>query len=199
MMKKNINDKVYINYSGGDDLVLIAPASEILSINKDICDELKNYVSDNKDIHISSGVEIFNSKSPIRYAVLQAERYLEASKAKEEKNSFTIFDVTLNNSELDFVIKESEDYKAKLEEGQISRSIVYKIYDCLARALESNNPIYEFMKFIPHLSYSFERNLKGVEKDKLKKLFVRRDVEIESLKKYKVIFEYALLKSRKEK
>ncbi len=200
MMKDGRSDKVYINYSGGDDLVLIAPASEILSINKDICDELKNYVSDNKDIHISSGMEIFNSKSPIRYAVLQAERYLEASKAKEEKNSFTIFDVTLNNSELDFVIKESEYYKAKLEEGEISRSIVYKIYDCLARALESNNTIDEFMKFIPHLSYSFERNLKGVEeKDKLKKLFVRRDVEIESLKKYKVIFEYALLKSRKEK
>nr|HPN61059.1 type III-A CRISPR-associated protein Cas10/Csm1 [Bacilli bacterium] len=200
LMTEKRKNHIYINYSGGDDLVLIAPASEILSIASEINNAFHLFTSQNKDLHISSGIDIFDSKSPIRYAVLQAEAALDQSKKQEHKNSFTIFGTTINNSDMKQVIDECEYYQNKLAKKQISRSIIYKLYSAISNSVDNNNPIEAFSRFIPLLSYSFERNIDDEsEKTKLRKLFVRRDINISLLNLYKVIFEYALLKTRNVK
>lgn len=191
--------EVYINYSGGDDLVLIAPASSILEIAYMIIDNFKLYTSKNSDFHLSSGIEIFNDKSPIRFAVLRADNYLNASKSIDGKNSLTIFDTTILNKYLLHVLKEIEIYENKLNNDDISRGIIYKLNYVITKSLENEKPMDYFIKYIPQLAYSFERNIDDLEeKNKLKSLFIKRDVKVEDLKLYKIIFTYALLKTRKK-
>ena len=52
------NDNMfYINYAGGDDLVIIGPASGILLLAKEINHSFHQYTS-NKNLNISGGITI---------------------------------------------------------------------------------------------------------------------------------------------
>jgi len=189
---------IYINYSGGDDLVIITPASMILEITHLIISKFQEYTCNNPDFHLSAGIEIFSDKSPIRYAIKRADDNLIESKNIDTKNSTTIFNTTISNKSLNKVIKLSDIYAEKIEKGYISRGLIYKINEILTLSLESENSLEYYMRFIPHLAYSFARNIKDIdERENLKKIFVRKEIDIDILKIYKVIFTYALLKTRK--
>lgn len=189
---------IYINYSGGDDLVIITPASNILEITSLIIQKFKEYTGNNNDLHLSSGIEIFPDKSPVRYAIKKADENLSLSKEEELKNSFTIFETTLPNDKIDDVIDISNYYIEKIESNQISRGLIFKINDIISNSLDSKNPLDNFVRFIPQLAYSFARNITNEEdKNKLKEIFVKTDLNLDVLKLYKVALTYTLLKTRK--
>lgn len=205
---KRINDfliekyanQVYVNYSGGDDMVLIAPASDALEIIKQIYDLFDSFVGFNKNLHISTGIDIFDDKSPIRYAVLRADDALHQSKLLQDKNATTIFDTSISNSSLHMIINEYSYYLDALINGNMSRGVLYKLYSAIDISLENEKATEFFMRYIPQISYSLERNIENLPfRQKLKKIFVCRDVEYTTLLKYKIIFQYSLLLSRKEK
>jgi len=200
IIKKQYQEKVYVNYAGGDDLVLIATASDILDINNIIVKEFSMFTSSNPNIHLSSGIEILNPKSPIRFAILQAEEYLHKSKQVDGKNSLTMLDVTISNSDLDFVIEEIKVFEQWMNQGKITRGMLYKLYSSILSSFDSTHPQDMFAKFIPQISYSIERNIKDdYVKEKLKQLFVKRDINVHTLKIYKIVIAFTLMKSRNNK
>ena len=168
-----------------------------LEFIKDINNEFTEFTGYNKALHISAGIEIFTHSLPIRYVIDKAEEFLEKSKTKENKKSFTILDVTLNNEIINELLSDINDYKTALDNEIISRSGLYEIYNYLLMSLENDNEIKNFMRFIPLIAYSIKRNMSKEWFEKLKNIFVVQDISIDTLKYYKVVFGMALLESRK--
>jgi len=94
---------IYINYAGGDDLLIIGPWDFIIQLAKDIRETFKDFTCQNPDINISAGVSIINKKFPIGRAVLLADEALEKSKNNEKsikshekkKDSISVFGETV--------------------------------------------------------------------------------------------------------
>ena len=193
-------DKVYINYSGGDDLLIITPADISLEVANQIIKGFKNFNSNNVGINISCGVEILKPQSPIRFAVLRANDNLDNAKAREGKNSLCVIDAVIPNNEIDDVINKSIEFEELMNSNKISRTNLYRIYTYLLRALESKgNTLENYQKNIPHIAYSIKRNVKDEDAfTKLKKMFVRNDITTDEIEKNKIILGYCLMNTREK-
>ncbi len=190
-------ESMYINYAGGDDLVIISPASMVLELVKDINYEFSKFTGYNKSLHISAGIEFFSSKSPVRYSIERAEDNLSESKLQDNKNSFNLLGVTLNNSKMNYLLEEIEVFEKGLLDETLSRSGLYEIYEYIIRSLEVNNSEHAFMRFIPLIAYSIKRNMNEKWFEKLRQIFVVKEVKKEVIEFYKIVFAMALMKTRK--
>lgn len=81
---------IHINYSGGDDLLVLGPYDEIIKFGEDLRNKFKQWTCNNESINLSGGINIVSPKFPIGKAVNMAESYLEASKSCG-KNKITAF------------------------------------------------------------------------------------------------------------
>ena len=91
---KNKIPAVYINYAGGDDLLIIGPWDSIVELASDIRENFKKFTCQNTDINISGGVSIINNKFPIGRAALLAGDLLEKSK-DQGRNRMSVFGETV--------------------------------------------------------------------------------------------------------
>ena len=91
--RNNSSSTLYINYSGGDDLLVIGPYDDIMEFSLNFRNKFKEWVCNNDSITLSAGVSVVNSKFPIGKAVDYSEKNLEVSK-KSGKDKITIFNVT---------------------------------------------------------------------------------------------------------
>lgn len=188
-------NKIYIIYSGGDDLAIVLPASDALQFVNDIYEKFNEYTG-NPEIHLSTGIEIFLPKSPIRFAINRAEEELENAKRIEGKNSLGIFEEVVSNKELPFLLEEIKYYKDALNKGLISRTGLYNIYLAIALSLE-NKQENAFQRYIPQIAYSIARNIENHDLlIKVKETFVRADIQYSNLQKYKIIYAYVLMSTR---
>lgn len=192
-------ENVYINYAGGDDLVIIVPGWQSLELVLKINQEFKKYTTENSSFHISAGIDLFDAVTPIRYAVERAEENLEASKNIEGKDAFTVLDCTIKNDELESIINIINEYEEAIIKEKVSRGGIYDIYSAILSSLENKDILRKYMTFIPHIAYSIKRNIEDKEwNEKLLKTFVFNEVKEENLKMYKVILSYALMNTREE-
>ena len=78
-VNKDIDSKVsnetmfYINYAGGDDLVIIGSAYSIVMLSLEIYKRFKKFAG-NEYITISGGINFQSDKKPIRFGVQEAEK-----------------------------------------------------------------------------------------------------------------------------
>lgn len=192
-------ENVYINYAGGDDLVIIVPGWQSLDLVLKINQEFKKYTTENASFHISSGIDLFDAVTPIRYAIARADENLEASKNLDGKDAFTVLDCTIKNDELESIINKINEYENAIIEEKISRGGIYDMYSAILSSLEDKDILRKYMTFIPHIAYSIKRNIADEEwKEKLLKTFVFDEVKEENLRMYKVILSYALMDTREE-
>lgn len=200
-LPKICGEKTYINYSGGDDLVIIVPACSALEIVERIINEFNIYTSYNKSLTISAGIDIFEAVSPVRYAIERAEKMLEKSKDVINKNSFSVLNVSISNDFLKEINEEITCYEKGIINNELSRGVIYDIYSALIMSLENEEKYRErYMRFIPHIAYSIKRNINNDEwTKKLKETFVFLDIDITTIKKYKVILGFVLMNTREEK
>lgn len=194
--KEEYKKSIYINYAGGDDLVLISPASMALNLVRDINSEFEIFTGYNKSLHISAGIEIFSPTTPVRYEINIAEDYLSQSKLTKDKNSFTMLGVSLPNSEINKVLEDIRKFEDGLNNETLSRTGLYEIYTYILRGLEVDD-VKGFMHFIPLIAYSIKRNMNDYWMNILKKIFVVQDIKRSTLEYYKVVFTIALMKTRK--
>lgn len=70
----------YTVYSGGDDLLLIAPWLEGIRLAARLREEFGRFVGDNPNITLSAGIEFVGLHEPLNRAVLRAEDRLDCAK-----------------------------------------------------------------------------------------------------------------------
>lgn len=193
------DNPVYIIYSGGDDLAVVMPAAYSLKFIENLNKEFEQYVGVNKEIHLSSGVEIFSPKSPIRFAIKRAEEFLSKAKDIEGKNSVSVLGCVLKNNKLSFINNEIDKYSEALSSDKISRSTIYNLYLSIKICLENQQPAEAFKRYIPKIAYSISRNVSGEWLDVLKNLFIKDNITKEVLEDYKIIYSYALMGTRRKR
>lgn len=86
---------IYIDYSGGDDLLVIGPYDDIILFAQELQNKFKIWTCNNPSINISAGINIVSPKFPIGKAVFIADDYLEAAKSCG-RNKITLFGEVLN-------------------------------------------------------------------------------------------------------
>ena len=143
----------YIDYAGGDDLVIIGPATGIIYLGNEIERKFSDYTL-NKNITISGGIHIQHPKAPIRFGISRAEQYLSASKELDEKNGMTLIGTTCSMDGYDVVLHKSEKFKSYITSGYISRSVFYQIMKTL-----DLTEFTSFYRLIPRIFYSLKRNV----------------------------------------
>lgn len=71
---------IHINYSGGDDLLVVGPYDYVILFAQEFRERFKKWTAENNSINISAGISIVSPKFPIGKAALMADEELEKSK-----------------------------------------------------------------------------------------------------------------------
>lgn len=150
---ETINETLfYINYAGGDDLVIMGPVYATIQLANAIHKEFKNFTG-NSDITISGGLQIQNDKQPIRFGVVEAEKQLEQSKLNG-KNAMTLMDTTIPFGDFEKILLDVQTMKQYMQAGKISRTMLYNIMSFL------RDDHYDgFVYKIPRIQYTLYRNI----------------------------------------
>ena len=209
---------VYINYSGGDDLLVIGAYDKIIEFSINLREQFKKYTCYNDSINISAGISIVKPKFPISRAIMYADENLEKSK-ELGKNKITLFNETINWQEekdnpkfygLNKVLVYSKLIEEYVESDAISRGFIYslnifwkKYFDTDIK-LENESQWKRMMdkrirtkKFIPLFKYKL-RNLKNSD-DESKKVF--NDIDEGFSKEHympwiRIIINWVILRTR---
>ncbi|MCF0260186.1 MAG: type III-A CRISPR-associated protein Cas10/Csm1 [Erysipelotrichaceae bacterium] len=157
----------YINYAGGDDLVILGPAAAILDLADAINKQFNAYTK-NDNLTISAGIFIQRPKQPVRFGIHHAEEYLNRSKDLPNKNGVTLLDSTWPASVFNEILVNAKAFKADLEADLISRSNFYH----LMTALDTED-LEVFYKNLPVILYNLKRNIEK-KNDAYRKKWVAR-------------------------
>lgn len=193
----------YVVYSGGDDLLLCGPWSEIIELSKKIVDKFREFTCFNPDIHLSAGIVLCRPKFPFARIAQVVTETLEKAKDKG-RNRLAAFSSCFEWKIFDEVSQLGRLLADSLDSKEISHSFVYKLLyyqEMYQAACEGDNSGYLYLS---RLSYSIRRNLfDSQEKPKnpqlvneLKKLLDTKEVMLMENLKFPV--SYALLKQRGE-
>lgn len=197
-INENIDDKVkngtmfYINYAGGDDLVIIGSAYSIVELALEIHKRFTEFTN-NKNITISGGINFQNDKKPIRFGVQMAEEALSMSK-NGDKNAITLLDTTVPFVEFEELLIEVKAICKFILEGKLSRTMLYNLMSNIR-----DKSYMEFVCLIPRIQYILYRNVKDqklLESMRYRLTKVKTDIDV---KQYVLILKLVLLFTRENK
>ena len=189
---KDRDNIFYINYAGGDDLVIMGPAYGILYLAENIDKEFSAYTC-NKNITISGGINIQKPTRPIRFGVQEAENNLELSKSGE-KHAITVLNTRIPLNEYTKFLNEVEYYRDAINNEMISRSMLYNIMSNI-RDCEYGR---DFLRLLPRIQYVLyrsetERNISSLTKVKTDIVSIDSN---EKLQKYILLLKLAIMLTR---
>ena len=192
-LKQNfINSLIYIVYSGGDDLFIIAPYNLALSFAQKIREKFTEYTAKNPEFGLSGGLLFARHNLPINLVAKYAEKLEEKAKTGTKDKiaifqkaykwkDFGIGQSSLVNCENDQSLEEFyfdeiekqiknfvEIYNYKDEKGNkreiISRSFLYNLLTLYKSYVEEDNENIKINPIIfPKLHYQIARNVKDKE------------------------------------
>lgn len=220
--KNNIihNEKIsfedtYVLYSGGDDLLLIAPWDKMIALSYFIRENFRKFTTENEDITISGGIALSAPKTPIIYAVEGANIYEERSK-EEGKDRLTVFNKTLKWNKFEEILSISEKiYELAKEKNEEKENLITQAF--LYRCLKYTDMAEKFIKnkdvmsltYVSKYSYDYSRNisakLERIESKEIKTVidnfdgYFREILEENSfLTSYmRILLNYVVYKNRK--
>jgi CRISPR-associated protein Csm1 len=205
--KEKVTQIFYTVYSGGDDLMITGPWSEIPNLAREIRREFKEYTCGNKDIDISAGIFLCKPKYPVSLAAKAASEELEKSKngktdQLEGRKCITLFGDTVkwqNNDRvnLDELFEFGEYlYRNIMNEDsrlRLPRGFVHGLLRIHKQYTEGQN-----LNFIPAVLYQLTRNIKDKAiRDELKRQLITCANKEVFFKHIRIPASYTLLKSRK--
>lgn len=218
-IKDKISQIFYISYSGGDDLLIIGPWSEIPKLAKEIRSEFKKFTCNNNNIDLSAGVVLVKPKFPMGKAAILCREELE--KSKKHRGSITIFGDTVmwqketNHKEdvtFDELLEFGENLFYCLVLDETNKKLPRKfLHDLITKRDQYIRPDGIDLNYIPFLIYKISRNINksinieltnGEEKNLREYLWQKLISDLNSLnlfKHIKIPASYALLKSRKRR
>lgn len=146
---ENAVSTIYVNYSGGDDLLVVGPYDDIIKFSESFQSKFKKWTANNDSINISAGINISGAKFPIGKAAILADNNLEKSK-ECGRNKITLFNEILswksNGLQKGFydLLDFAEELESYAENKKVSMGIVYsllKIWESRSKvkSIEINN------------------------------------------------------------
>jgi CRISPR-associated protein Csm1 len=209
-IKEEFNE-IYVIFSGGDDFFIAGPWDRVIEFSKTIRREYEKFVGFNSDLTFSAGLIFAKPHEPISFCAEAVEEALKNAKNTEGKDSIRIFEKNLKWEELEILMEEAKKVIEwlKSEPPVISRSTVFNFreYGLMAeksKILEGKDIETRYLKFVPLMVYDIERNLKD---ERQKEAFEwaysflpnQKSPISENLKYLRVIMEYVLKYTRREK
>lgn len=197
-INENIDDKVkngtmfYINYAGGDDLVIIGSAYSIVELALEIHKRFTEFTN-NKNITISGGINFQNDKKPIRFGVQMAEEALSMSK-DGDKNAITLLNTTVPFVEFEELLVEVKEICKFILEGKLSRTMLFNLMSNIR-----DKSYMEFVCLIPRIQYILYRNVKDqklLDSMRYRLTKVKTDIDV---KYYVLILKLVMLFTRENK
>ena len=197
-INENIDDKVkngtmfYINYAGGDDLVIIGSAYSIVELALEIHKRFTEFTN-NKNITISGGINFQNDKKPIRFGVQMAEEALSMSK-DGDKNAITLLNTTVPFVEFEELLVEVKEICKFILEGKLSRTMLFNLMSNIR-----DKSYMEFVCLIPRIQYILYRNVKDqklLDSMRYRLTKVKTDIDV---KYYVLILKLVMLFTRDNK
>jgi len=199
---KEIVENKYKNccivYSGGDDLFILGPWSELPHLSQDIHDSFVKYVCQHSKITLSGGIYIAPSKKfPVYQAAKEAGEAEEKAK-KGTKNSITFLDKSINWDKFNNVKTVCEQIVSILN-GGVARSLLTILY-----AGYEDKKLFEEKKIsmprIWRLFYAIKRFMQRYENfaDKLEELRQKFITDFELIPELDLSVRWAELLTRKE-
>ncbi|MFO7734699.1 MAG: type III-A CRISPR-associated protein Cas10/Csm1, partial [bacterium] len=190
---------IYTIFSGGDDLCLIGPWTDIVDFSIEFQKKFKEFTGENDSISISGGIALSSPKVPVSNISQRAEKALEMSKHKDNlKSKITLFDTTVSWTGFERLIHEAENLSDKLEKkdnNSFSKAVVYRLleYGERERNLKNGKANSYNALWRSHLRYDAARNIKNYKDRKEFLSMVEKNIH-----GIKLIANYALYKNRKK-
>ena len=135
---------IHINYSGGDDLLVVGPYDDIVEFAQEFREKFKKWTANNDDINISAGISIVSPKFPIGKAAVMADEELEKSK-DFGRDKITVFGETLNwhsnglEKGFDEIFEFSKYLEDKNESKEVSRGFTHSLLNIWEKNFTKNN------------------------------------------------------------
>ena len=161
-------NSIYTVFSGGDDLFLIGPWNQIVTLASELSDKFRAFSCNNPDIHLSAGISLHKPHTPVDYLSETTENLLKKSKNQDGKDSVTLFGVTVKWSRLENLRKIETTLSDWLENHIINNAMLYRLNGIIdlaeeEKSLVKENPIIldklSCTKWRAYLSYSVGRNV----------------------------------------
>ena len=166
------NDKVYVLYSGGDDLFIVGSWHAIPGIAKNIYQHFKEFTCQNQNITLSGGIYIAPvEKFPLFKAAELAGDILDTkSKSLKDKDGLTFLDTPVKWE----YFEEEERIKDKIVEcikqKSVSRALLYSLMETIYVENELKDkgkvPLWRVWKFFYVIKRFMER-YKGAQRELL--------------------------------
>jgi CRISPR-associated protein Csm1 len=159
---------IYTVFAGGDDLFLIGPWSNILSLARTLPLEFARYVGHNEVLHLSAGVILAKPHVPIQHLAAMAEEALEDAKTGE-KNALALFGEVVSWPRVNELNEVRIRLEAWWQAGWLTSGLLYRLNDLIAlageerRLLRMGSGIYvadlACCKWRSYLAYTVGRNV----------------------------------------
>lgn len=137
---------IHINYSGGDDLLVVGPYDDVVEFAQEFRRRFKKWTANNDNINISAGISIVSPKFPIGKAAVMADEELEKSKDCG-RDKITVFGETLNwdsnglEKGFDEIFEFAKYLEEKNESKEVSRGFTYSLLNIWENKFTKNNNI----------------------------------------------------------
>jgi len=144
----------YTVFSGGDDLFIVGPWSDVVRLAREVQSEFARFVCHNSEISLSAGIVLVKPKYPLARA---AEHVSETLKqAKKDRNRIALLGDVLTWDEYDKVLKEWQT----LVEKQLTSAFLYSLlqYGGMWRAWRDERDT-SGLRYLPLLAHNVARNV----------------------------------------
>lgn len=161
--------KIYIIYSGGDDVLIVGPYDDIVELAQELKEDFERFSCNNPDISISAGVSIVDPHYPVARSVISTNEKLEKSKDKAGKSSITVFGETVkwkSNGEImgfDRLLECGKELETMVEDKKISSSFIYSLFRMWNYTWDReprDEDRLQRKRYMPYLKYQLARNFK---------------------------------------
>jgi len=152
----------YVVYSGGDDLFIIGPWSEVLPLALKVRDDYRRFVCENPDLTLSAGMIVCKPKFPIPAMARLSGEAEERSKV-QGRNRITAFRTTVPWESTDDawglreLLELAERWTQWIRDGKVPRRFFHELLRLQAQAVSDDQVVAGM--WIPRLIYRIHRNI----------------------------------------
>lgn len=186
---------IYSVFSGGDDLCVLGPWDKIIELAECIEKQFRLFTGNNNNLTISGGIALAGSGLPVGRIVEEAEAMLELSKEKPEKNSISIFGLSVGWEDYRLLLKDGNFVADKMLTAKTSTSLIYSMIESsrMAEAFDRGQISMANSLWKSHFLYKISRT--NADKE-VKEVLTKYAVNSKMMRNIRIVASIALYANR---